>query len=321
MKIVFHGRNAAAFEPGFAAALGPGHDVRIVPDAPTSAGDIAAFEAADVIVGIKLDKSHPTPKRLRLYHAPAAGVDAIDRSLLPSGVPLCCCFGHEHAIAEYVMAALLLRHVPIPTADRDLRAGRWTYWAGDPKAMHTELGDSSIGILGFGHIGREVAARAKAFGMRVTVANRSPVRPSPDIDEAFGLDRLEAFMGSADAIVVCLPFVPETKSFIAAAQLAAMRPSGVIINVGRGPVIDEQDLFDALSSRRIGGAVIDTWYVYPTPDSPNPHPSRLPFHTLDNCTLTPHMSGWTHGTIRRRQDTIIDNIRRLAEGRPLVNTL
>ncbi len=93
----------------------------------------------------------------------------------------------------------------------------------------------------------------------------------------------------------------------------------VILNVGRGPVIDEAALYAALKERRIGGAIIDTWYVYPSAANPTPHPGTLPFHTLDNCVLTPHMSGWTHGTIRRRQETMADNIRRLAAGQPLEN--
>ena len=319
MRIVFHGSNAAAFEPGFAALVGAGSDVVRVPDLPATGAEIAAFREADVLIGIALDGTLPRPERTRLYHAPAAGVDQIDRSLLPAAARLCRCFGHERAIAEYVMAALLSRYVDIAGADRDLRQGRWTYWANGPERAHSELGERTIGLLGFGHIGREVAARAKAFGMRVTVANRSLVPLGPLVDESFGLDRIEAFMESADHVVVSLPSLAETRGLVGARALAAMRPDGVIVNVGRGPVIDEAALFGALEARRLGGAIIDTWYVYPSAGNPNPHPGNLPFHTLDNCTLTPHMSGWTDGTIRRRQETMAENIRRLATGQPLIN--
>ncbi len=321
MRIVFHGVNAATFEPGFATMLGAGHEVLRVADAPASAADIEAFATADVLIGIKLDRTHPVPQKLRLYHAPAAGVDAIDRACLPTGVPLCCCFGHEPAIAEYIMTALLLRHVPIPAADRDLRQGKWTYWASSRSNLRSELGSATLGIVGYGHIGQAVAARAKAFGMTVHVANRSTVEAGGNIDRYFPLSDLEAFMGSADYVVVTLPHVATTEGLIGAAALAAMRADAHILNVGRGPVIDERALFDALSERRIGGAVIDTWYVYPNASNPNPHPGRLPFHTLDNCTLTPHMSGWTHGTIRRRQQTMADNIARLERGEPLANVV
>ena len=321
MKIVFHGRNAQTFEPGFGTLIGEAHDIVCVADLPSSAAEIAAIRSADVVIGVALDRTHPKPEALRLYHAPAAGVDAIDRSCLPTGAPLCCCFGHEQAIAEYVMAALLMRHVPIGAADADLRAGRWSYWPGAGATARTELGNRTLGVLGYGHIGREIARLAKAFGMRVTACNRSPIPLGGSIDESFGLDRLTAFMASADVIVTSLPMLPATKGLIGAAALAAMRPDGVLVNVGRGPVIDEDALYAVLSARRIGGAIIDTWWTYPSATDPAPRPSRHAFHELDNCVITAHMSGWSTGTIRRRQETMADNIRRLAAGQPLVNVV
>ena len=321
MNIVFHGRNAQTFEPGFRDLIGDTHQIVCVADAPSSAAEIAALQSADVVIGVALDRTHPKLTALRLYHAPAAGVDAIDRSCLPAGAPLCCCFGHEQAIAEYVMTALLMRHVPIVAADADLRAGSWSHWPGSGAAARCELGSRSLGVLGYGHIGREIARLAKAFGMRVSACNRSPVPVGGSIDESFGLDRLDAFMASADVIVTSLPMLPATKGLIGAAAIAAMRPHGVLVNVGRGPVIDEDALYAALSARRIGGAIIDTWWIYPSATDPTPRPSRHAFHELDNCVITAHMSGWSTGTIRRRQETMADNIRRLAAGQPLVNVV
>jgi len=103
--------------------------------------------------------------------------------------------------------------------------------------------------------------------------------------------------------------------------LQAMRPDALLINVGRGPVIDEQALFEALKERRIGGAVIDTWYQYPSPSSPECAPSKYNFASLDNVQMTPHMSGWTAGTVRRRQETLAENISRLSQGQALINVL
>lgn len=321
MRIVFHGLNAATFMPGFAELVGRRHDIVALPADLTTASEVAAFRAAEVLIGIRLDRTHPTPQGLRLYHAPAAGVEAIDRDCLPAGTPVCCCFGHERAISEYVMAALLLRHVPIPAADRDLRAGKWTFTAAGPATLRTELGSLALGIVGYGHIGKVVAERAKAFGMTVFVANRSRVVPGGPVDQYFPLGRLPALMRAVDYVVVTLPHTSETEGLIGRPQLAAMRPTGVILNVGRGPVIDEAALYEALKERRIGGAVIDTWYVYPAPGAANVFPGRLPFQDLDNCTLTPHMSGWTDGTIRRRQETMAQNIGRLERGEPLVNVV
>jgi phosphoglycerate dehydrogenase-like enzyme len=320
MKIVFHGGNAANFRQGFEALLDAPHEVIDLTDALERPGEKEHFASADVIVGIKLGNAEPAPNKLRLYHAPAAGTDMIDRSRLPAGSALCNCFGHEHAIAEYVMTALLLRHVPIPDADAKLRQGEWAYWAGRPGALRTELGSQTIGLLGFGHIGKAIAVRAKAFGMRVVVANRSPVPCSQLVDASYGLDRLQLFMSSADAIVVSLPLSDQTEGIVGAPEIAAMRPGAVILNVGRGPVINEQALFGALNQRRIE-AVIDTWYNYPTPDKPQTQPGKLAFNELTNLVMTPHMSGWTTGTVLRRQQTIAENIRRLSGNEALLNVV
>ena len=319
MKIAFHGGNAANFRHGFERLIDGGHEIVDLSEALDRPGEREHFQSAEAIVGVRLTAADPRPLKLRLYQAPAAGTDAIDLACLPAGAVLCNAFGHEDAIAEYVMAALLQRHVPLARADARLRQGHWDYWAGRPDALRSELGSRSLGLLGFGHIGKAIALRAKAFGMRISVCNRSPVALSPLVDEAFGLDRLAAFMGSADAIVVSLPLTEETRGMVDAAALAEMRPHGVIVNVGRGPVIDQQALYDALAGERIGGAIIDTWYRYPSVGRPETTPGDLPFETLPNVVMTPHMSGWTDGTVRRRQETIADNIRRLLGGEGLMN--
>ena len=320
LNIAFHGQNASQFRAGFESFIGNGHRIVQLSDALQGQGEREQFEQADVIVGIRLNAHMPKPSKLRLYHAPAAGVDAIDPSVLPAASSLCNCFGHEDAIAEYVMAALLMRHVPLARADADLRAQRWTYWAGTAGALRTELGAQTLGVIGLGHIGRTVAQRAKAFGMRVHACNRSAIT-DPAVDRLWPLDQLHEFMATADALVVTLPLTEGTRGLIDAQALSAMRAQAVLINVGRGPVIDEQALFDALKQRRIGGAVIDTWYQYPDPAQAQCAPSRLDFASLDNLVMTPHMSGWTEGTVRRRQQTLADNIMRLAQGQPLINVL
>lgn len=321
MKIVFYGRNAANFREGFEALVDGGHEIVTLSDALDQPGERAHFESAEVIVGNKLGAAEPTPRMLKLYQAPAAGTDAIDPAHLTAGAKLCNAFGHEQPIAEYVMTALLMRHVPMAAADAALRKGKWDYWAGRPGALRTELGDQTIGLLGFGHIGKAIAGRAKAFGCRVVVANRSKVPVGNGVDESYGLDQLQTFMGAADAIVVSLPLLDATRGIVDAAALGAMRSHAVIVNVGRGPVIEEKALFDALSSKRIGGAIIDTWYQYPTAEKPEVLPGNLPFETLSNVVLTPHMSGWTNGTVRRRQETVAENIRRLIKGEALLNVV
>ena len=320
LKIVFHGQNAANFRHGFEQLIAAEHQILDLSDALDQSGERESYAGADVVIGIKLHQDMPRPLKARLFHAPAAGTDAVNLSLLPAQCSLANCFGHENAITEYVMAALLQRHVPLAIADHDLRQQRWTYWAGRPSALRTEMGSQTLGLLGFGHIAQTVAQRAKAFGMQVHVANRSPIQ-HPMVDKSWTLDALTDFMGSADAVVVSLPLTDNTLGLVNSKALQAMRPDALLINVGRGPVIDEQALFEALKERRIGGAVIDTWYQYPSPSSPECAPSKYDFASLDNVQMTPHMSGWTAGTVRRRQETLAENISRLSQGQALINVL
>jgi phosphoglycerate dehydrogenase-like enzyme len=318
MRIVFHGSNAATFRPGIEALLDGTHEIRTLSDRLDGAEEPDALAAADVVVGARYGRGDPRLSA-RLFQVPGAGCDAVDFGLLPPDCAVCNCFGHERAIAEYVMAALLARHVPLADADARLRRGDWRYGVGEAGGPRSELGSTAIGIVGHGHIGRELAVRAAAFGMTVHVANRSPV--AGGYAATCGLDALAAMFGRVDAVVTTLPLTEETRGLIGAAELAAMRPDAVILNVGRGPVIDEDALFEALRDGRIGGAVIDTWYVYPSAEDPAPMPGRRPFHELSNVTMTPHMCAWTAGTVERRRAAIAGNVNALAAGRELANVV
>ena len=317
MNIVFHGVDGGSFAGNFAALLDGEHHVRLEPENP----DPAAFGAADVIIGTWFNATLPPPQRLRLFHVAGAGYDAVDFAALPARVTVCNCFGHEPAISEYVMAALLARCVPFNEADAALRRGLWPFAARGAETVHPELAGRTVGLLGYGRIGKAIAARARAFEMRVHVANRSPVATVGIVDRAWSLDRLGGFFASAEFIVASLPLTPETTGLVNEAAFAAMRPDAVLVNVGRGGVVDEAALYDALATRRIAGAVIDTWYQYPDASGGPTLPSRLPFHELPNIVMTPHMSGWSAGTIRRRQLAMADNINRLARGERLVNVV
>ncbi|MDZ4134267.1 MAG: NAD(P)-dependent oxidoreductase, partial [Paracoccaceae bacterium] len=288
-------------------------------DLLSAPGEADHFALADVVIGGRLTAAHPTVSA-RLYQVPGAGYDGIDLAVLPATTAFCNVFGHETAIAEYVMAALLSRHVPLVEADAQLRAGNWHYWAGKPSGLRTELGAQSIGIIGYGHIGQAVAARAAAFGMAVHVANRSAIA-GDHLAATYGLEALSDMLGRVDTLINTLPLTETTRGLIGAQALGALGPHALVMNVGRGAVIDEAALYDALAQGRIGGAILDTWYVYPSAESAHPMPGNLPFHTLPNVVMTPHMSGWTHGTIRRRRAAMADNVNRLAAGRALINRI
>jgi phosphoglycerate dehydrogenase-like enzyme len=321
MRIIFHGDNAASFSDGFAELVGPGAEIAILPDLLESEADREAYAQAQAVIGVKFDENLPVPAGLRLFHVPGAGYDAVKLDLLPPAASVCNCFGHEQAIAEYVMSALLARNIPLADADARLRQGDWAYWAGSPDRVHGELAGMTIGLLGFGHIGKAIARRAKAFEMNVVVANRSAVPVSDLVDRAFTLDRLAEFWGAVDYVIVSVPMTPETAGIVNAEAFAAMKSDAVIVNVGRGPTVDEAALYDALKSGAIGGAIIDTWYRYPGPQESAVFPSKLAFQELSNVLMTPHMSGWTSGTIRRRQQVMAENIKRCFAGSPLANVV
>jgi phosphoglycerate dehydrogenase-like enzyme len=320
LKIVFHGDNAANFRPGIESLLHQTHQIYSVSQGLDLSQEKEHFESADVVVGVDLNQRMPRPHKMRLLQAPAAGTDSIDRTCMPPQALLANCFGHENAISEYVMAALLARHVPLYDADQALRQGEWRYFAGRPGALRSELGSQTLGLLGFGHIAKTLAHRAKAFGMQVVVANRSPVQ-SADVDQSFRLADLHAFMAACDCVVVTLPLTENTRSLVDQNALSCMRSEALLVNVGRGAVVDESALFDALKQQRIGGAIIDTWYQYPNSEKPACSPSQFDFASLQNVLMTPHMSGWTQGTVQRRKQSIADNINRLSSGRPLLNVL
>jgi phosphoglycerate dehydrogenase-like enzyme len=317
MNIVFHGINAGSFSGNFSEFLAGEHRVETLADNP----DPAAYSAAEIIIGSWFDASLPPPDRLRLFHVTGAGYDTVDFAALPARVSVCNCFGHEQAISEYVMAALLARCIPLAEGDAALRRGLWPFAARGAETVHPELAGRTIGLLGYGRIGKAIAARAHAFEMRIHVANRSPVATGGVVDRAWALDNMRDFFASAEFIVASLPLAPETAGLVNAAAFAAMRSDSVVINVGRGGVIDEAALYNALAGNRIAGAIIDTWYQYPDASGAPQLPSRLPFHELRNIVMTPHMSGWTAGTIRRRQQAVADNINRLARGEKLVNVV
>jgi phosphoglycerate dehydrogenase-like enzyme len=254
-------------------------------------------------------------RRLKLVQVPGAGVDRIDRSALPKGTLLANAYGHETGIAEYVIGAMLALTREFSRLDGALRRGDWqSQWAvgNAPPPVWSELAGRTIGILGYGRIGQNVARLARAFDMRVCAVRRN-VGQSVDNDLALlgGPDIVDEVLQRSDYVVISMPATPETIGWIGEAQLRLMKPSAFLINVARAEIVDEEALHDALSRRSIAGAALDVWYHYPREPGPAA-PATRPFHELSNVLMTPHVSGWTDGMLDARARLIAENIRRVA---------
>ena len=275
---------------------------------------------ADAMVSMNWPLDMPSAPRLRLLQLPGAGTDDIAFGAVPAQAAVCNVYEHEIGIAEYILSAMLQWVIGIPRLDAALRRDQW-YGSHLSGPRHDELYGKTVGILGYGHIGREVARRARPFGMRVLACSRAARNADEFVERVDVMDRLPALLHESDFVVLALPLEPSTAGVIGRQQLARMKPNAVIINVARGALIDETALFEACRDRRIGGAVIDTWFKYPAQGDTVAEPSNLPFRELENVIMTPHASGWTEGLRPHRSKMIAANLDRLARGEALVNVV
>ena len=287
------------------------------------ADDASAFartlQDADAIISMDWHAAPAAPK-LKLLHLPGAGTDAIDFNAVPPTAAVCNAYGHEVSIAEYVMATLLEMTLGVRQMDAALRRNHWHgWWRVGP--LHDYVFGKTVGIVGYGRIGREVARRARAFGMNVIACSRTAKSGDEFVEHVEDMSGFDALLRAVDYVVVGLPLDEASRGLFDARALALMKPTAIIINPSRGALIDEEALYRALSEKRIGGAVIDVWYQYPQAGAGDGAPSRFPFHELDNVIMTPHASAWTMHQIQQRCAIIIENLERLARGEPLVNVV
>jgi phosphoglycerate dehydrogenase-like enzyme len=320
VRALFLGNVAADTAEGIRDELPAALTLDIVADPQELARAPSSAAEADILVSNHWRADYPAAPRVRLVQSVATGVDLFDLAALPRGAAVCNAFGHETAIAEYIVMAWLALHHRLFEIAGEFRAhGSWrTSWV-ESGAPHGEVRGSTLGIVGYGRVGREVARRAAPFGARILAANRTPREPDPGVERVYPLADLDAMLPECDTVALCTALGPETTGLIDARRLALMKPSAFLINIARGQVIDEDALYTALRDGRLGGAALDVWWQYPTADEPARRGSRHPFHELPTVIVTPHNSGWTKGMVRRRWDEIAENIRRFARGDTLIN--
>jgi phosphoglycerate dehydrogenase-like enzyme len=295
----------------------PGHDIVTLPaEAAYDDRFDAELQDADVVVSLRF--SREAAPEFPLLHVPGAGLDGIKMAGLAPGTTVCNVFEHEAPIAEYVLAAMLEWEIRFSSLRASFSAESWSD-AYRHRTPHGEILGKTLGLVGYGRIGRAIADRAAAFGMRVVAVDDYA---SPDARVApWPTSRLSELLDGADFVVVTCPLTDDTRGMLDEAAFARMKSTAVVINAARAPIIDEASLYEALRTGAIGGAVLDVWYSYPTGSDDRVAPSTFDFASLPNAWCTPHSSAWTHELPRRRYAVIADNIDRLESGQSLRNVV
>lgn len=238
----------------------------------------------------------PKAARIRWAHVLSAGVESVlSKEIRESAVPLTNGRGvFARPLGEWVIGAMLYFAYHFRDIIDDQRACRWN------RLENEELHGRTLAIVGYGSIGRAVAERAHAFGMRVLTFRRS--QPSD----------LNAMLAECDYLAVTAPLTPETRGMIGAAQIALMKSTAVIINVGRGAVIDEPALIDALQKKKIRGAALDVFITEPLPEN-------HPFWRMENVLLSPHSADNLPDSREQAVEFFVENFERFRKGEPLQN--
>ncbi|MEO9341035.1 2-hydroxyacid dehydrogenase [Mesorhizobium sp. SB112] len=278
-----------------------------------------ALAPDDIVISLRLKRATGKLPPFRLLHIPGAGTDGIDLNSLDPHVTVCNVYEHEIPIAEFVIGQILNWEIRFEELRQSMSVENWSdvYRSRFP---HGELFGKTVGIIGFGRIGRAIASRAKSFGVKIIALD--VFDPGDGLaDNVLKPAQLAEFLPQTDYCVVTCPLSAATRGMIARAELALMKKTAVLINVSRAELVEERALFEALESTVIGGAVLDVWYRYPTGGDDKVPPSDFDFTTLPNAVCTPHSSAWTTALPKRRYGMIAENINRLRRGEPLVNVV
>jgi phosphoglycerate dehydrogenase-like enzyme len=258
---------------------------------------------------------HPLCRRLKYIHAPMAGVtQMMFPSLVNSAVIVTnATTVHAVVVAEQTLALMfaIARRIPSSVRYQDQRTwGQMDYWV--RPLMPTELSGMTLGLVGFGQIGQELATRCRALGMRIVAMKKDTKRGGEQADQVYGLDQLDALLAESDYLVLAAPDTPENIGMIGAPQLTKMKSSAVLLNVARGALVKTDELIAALRAGVIAGAGLDV-------TDPEPLPSDHPLWTTPNVLISPHLGGCTDRFWPRQMALLRDNLRRYLSGQPLLN--
>ncbi len=290
-----------------------GHEVSVHEGGPLKKAELIAFakEAEALIISladrIDMEVLQNLP-RLRIVANLGVGVDNVDveaateRKVFVTNTPDVL----TEATADLAWALLLAVARRIVEADQDLRREGFPGWTFIPKHLGVDVHGKTLGIVGFGRIGQAVARRARGFGMQVLYFARSR---KPEAEEALGAQfaPLEKLLRESDFVVLCVPLTPETRHLLGAWEFSLMKKEAILVNVARGPVVDEEALVQALRERRILGAGLDVFER-----EPEVHPELL---ALRNVVLTPHIGSATWATRRKMASLAVENVLAALQGK------
>lgn len=273
---------------------------------------------ADVFIGWSLrPEQFVAARKLRWIHSPAAAVHQLMfPELVRSNVLLTNSSSvHGPVVAEHAIAVMLALAKRLPQAMQYQAKKVWSQeilWNERPRPR--EVAGATVAVVGMGGIGSEFTRLAKALGMRVLAVREDVSKGAGGADAVYSSAQIEEVLPQADYVLLCTPVTPATTGIINAARLQKMKPGAYLMNVARGPLVDEPALVAALKARQIAGAGLDVFVEEPLP-------ADSPFWSLDNVLITPHSAAVTEQLWERHYELIVENLNRFVAGKPLLNAV
>ncbi|MGQ9462618.1 MAG: D-2-hydroxyacid dehydrogenase [Candidatus Fervidibacter sp.] len=284
----------------------------------TQEREVALAEARDAeiaLLGAFAREILETAQNLKWAHIPWAGIDSLLDYIRKTQAIVTCGKGvFDAPMADHVFALLLALTRQINFFLRYQIAGIWKREV--PNSPLTDLWGKTMGIIGLGNIGREVARRASVFGMRVLAVKRKPAAVSEEpVDGLFlGYEGMRLMLLECDVVVVTTALTPQTRYLLGPSELASMKKGAILVNVARGSVVDERALVDALNLGHLAGAGLDVFEEEPLPPT-------SPLWRMPNVIITPHVGGLSERTRQRIFERFLDNLRRFLSGEPLLGVV
>jgi len=255
----------------------------------------------------------PRMTRLRLLQTVAAGVDHLPYDRIPAQVTVCSNAGaHRIAIAEHSMALLLAAAKNVVRHTEAIRAGRFPQ-----DLMGKSVRGKTLGVVGLGGIGGEAARLAVGLGMRAVGINRHGTSDAP-VEWCGTIADLDRLLGESDVVLLSIPLTRHTVGMIGARELSLMKPDAILVNIARGKLIKERDLYEHLRAHPEFVAALDVWWTYPRGEG---RPFTEPFHDLPNVVMTPHVAWAVPEQSGRSLDAALENVARFLRGEPPRNVV